>query len=232
MGSLEQIGEETQGRGFECRDNPFSFVGPVFQDLRYGFTLKNLDVVKSYRASDLYLVVRALALNNSTEFDLVFRAVPGGIEVQPSNGSGTNHGSKLRGKTNAENSVLIGDSNLVESPEDIIPSLVWLERPKDRKQFLWNVFAPSAHIVLEVGDTPTEGEVGIQRILIPACEGSDSETCVVKRGSNLMDSFPGFVDKVIGNFVSKSNLVDFVQGLVRVWLEKHLARAIIQERAH
>jgi hypothetical protein len=230
--SQENLREEAEGCGFERRDNTLGFVGPVVQDLGYRFALKNINLVESYRQSDLYFVLKAATFDKGTEFDLVFNAVPRGIDEQLPNTTGSSYIPKLRSEVDAEKSVLICDSYPVESPEDIIPSLVRLERSKDRKQFLWSIFAPSAHVVLEFDRSASEGKVSMQRALVPTCGGRDSETRIVQRGSDLMDRLPSFIDQVLRNSVLESDPVDFVLRLIRVGIEKHLAWATLQERAH
>jgi hypothetical protein len=176
--------------------------------------------------------VKAATSDEGAEFDLVFNAVPRRIDEQlPDSASGSN-ASELRSEVDAEKSVLICDSYPVEGPENIISSFIRLERSKDRKQFLWNILAPSTHIVLEFDGTAPEGKVSMQRILVPACGRCDSETRVVQRGSDLMDCLPGFIDQVVRNSVLKSDPVDFVLRLIGVGITEHLAWANLQERTH
>jgi hypothetical protein len=229
--SQEKIGEDAEGCGFERRDNAFGFVSPVIQDFGYRFAIKDVNVIESYRKSDLYFVVKATALGKGADFDLVFRAVPRWIDEQLPNSAGASYIPKLCCETDAEKSVLVCISYPVEGPEDIIPSFVWLERPKDRKQFIWNIFASSAHAVLEVGRTTAEGEVSVQRTRVPRCDRRDSETRIVERRSNLMDCFSGFNDQMIRNSGLQSDSVDFVSRLIRVRVENHCVRATLQESA-
>ncbi|MGB6943497.1 MAG: hypothetical protein WBE37_13950 [Bryobacteraceae bacterium] len=232
MTSEKNIGEKTESSSFERGYNMLGFVGPVIQDLGYRFSLNEINLVESYRKSDLYLVVKATTSGKGTKFDLVFNAVPGRIDEQlPDSASGGNV-PKLGREVDAEKSMLICDGHPVEGPENIISSFVRLERSKDRKQFLWNIFAPAAHIVLEFDGAAPEGEVGMQWILIPARGGCDSETSIVQRGSDLVDCLPGFIDQVVRDFVLKSDPVDFVSRVIRVGIAEHLVWANLQERTH
>jgi hypothetical protein len=56
MTSEKNIREKTESSGFERGYNALGFVGPVIQDLGYGFALDEIYLVEGYRKSDFYLV--------------------------------------------------------------------------------------------------------------------------------------------------------------------------------
>ena len=60
--------------------------------------------------------------------------------------------------------MFLGVTELVQGPEGVIPSFVWIEPAKERRDFRWQIGAGSpstVDVVVEVTECVCEGEVGL-----------------------------------------------------------------------
>jgi len=111
----------------------------VMQNLSNVFVAKD-SVAERYAVGKLELCLEFCTLPNGSKFHFVFNAIPGGFgghRPEPCCSddcffdSADSHGGDYR-------RVLIHPSHSIQSPQGMIPSLVWLALPDDRPKFLGN----------------------------------------------------------------------------------------------
>lgn len=227
----ESAREKTAGFRFDGKEKSPDLVSPVVEDSKYRFVFDDFDLVKSYCESKLYLVVNGRAMPECADFDLVFCVIPRRIDEQPNKSSSGRDIPELGRQVDTKNSVLISDGYPIEGPENIIPSLVRLECPKQREKFFGNVFTPSTHLVFEFSRTAPEGEVSVQG-MNAGYSPRNTETGVVQCRPEVVDSFSGFIKQRIGDGPLKSEFVNILLRFLRVRLDHHLARAFVEEGVH
>ncbi len=85
--------------------------------------------------------------------------------------------------------MLVSNGYLVECPQNVIPSLVWLERAKQRKDFIRDILAETPGRHIKFSRSASEGKVSMTRLNSPARD-RDSVSRVVKCGAKVINGIP------------------------------------------
>jgi hypothetical protein len=215
---------------FDSSDDALDFARKCVEDGNRRFASQRFDLVKRYRELDLDIVVQLHDGVSHQNHDLISRAVPsGGGKLHV---AGVSHIEVLdvhSGPTERDWHQLgvLAAGDLVQCPEGAIPSLVWLERPRKRRDLLRDILA-SAHRARFVGRVTCEGKV--RRL-----EGS--ATCRNGRGVHgLVKCVPKVLsdlshhDPPVGEFRWELDLQDVMSGL-RVALNRYGASVLLKECA-
>ena len=109
--------------------------------------------------------------------------------------------------------VFLGVTHLVQGPQGIIPSLVWVEPPKQRDDFRRAIIGdlPAKNIVIKSGQVIAEREVGSLWIGFSACD-SGSVATLIEHGSEIADGIENDAIKHGWKPPSKSDLVTLMSG--------------------
>jgi hypothetical protein len=180
---------------FRSAQDAIDYAHHLTQESNRRFAAIDLDAVNRYVKGDVSLVVRMRTEFGSRECDLVFVRVPIGISAAQATANDT--GAAIVGKLEkvaipndrrwllrnlrdgelcpsdiegSEGAVLLGVTELVQSPEGIISSFVWLEAPKQRCDFRRQICANlpfAVDIVVESGRVVSERKVGFLEPLLP-----------------------------------------------------------------
>jgi hypothetical protein len=150
---------------------------------------RGLNFIESYEHLDVELVFKTTFPGRSSEFDLVFSAIPfkplGEIKVD-----GAGHARPDTAGANgnshwADDAVFVGITQLVQTPEKVIPSLVRLERSHDREDFVGDFFGACFPVTHNARSIVMEGEIAIPPA--PAVGDCDSVSTLVKSASQVDD---------------------------------------------
>ena len=218
--------------GLKTGDDMLDKLNEVIEYPRYRFASDDLDFIKGYEHSDLYIALNLRTLDESAAFDLLFESVPPGRQEQPYKSA--DHIDVTEGSSSIQSDetlVFIGVSSLVECPEHVIPSSVRLVRAKDRVNFFRDILRPSFDLVLKLGDAIREGEAGG---LQPASASAlcESVSGAVEGTAKVSNGVMGAISEGINrDWIFDSNFQKFVIGSLGVRIEKRGLLVSIPENA-
>jgi len=137
--------------GFRSPEDALNFASEIAQNGKDWLASKRLDIAKSYSKGHVDIVVHCCMSNHPGDYDFVFSSVPRRgmvvkdslVKITPSNKLRL---SDINSRMN-DGSVLVGITNLVESPQGRIPSFVRFEPHKDRLDFIQHVLGLGFEVV-------------------------------------------------------------------------------------
>lgn len=205
---------------FDSHEAALDFAKHGVEDANRWLAAHSLNLADHYERLKLEIVVRCVPTSDAPEYHLVFRGVPNECSAGAADrrlhkmdfreSGGNDHGDK--------DFVFVGITQLVQSPEKIIPSLVWLKRHHHVKDFFRNVLGASFYSTQHFGEIIPEREMGVMAALSGGNGGSVSGT--VKRGAQVGKDFEG--DAADGGWQGFSQL-DLMKILssVRIWFNQN-----------
>ncbi len=156
---------------FRTAQDALNFAGNTQENFVNGSRGKNIDLAEHYKRGDfeISLELAFTVGGNSDKYDLIFCPVPlraekdsavAAVSAEEICTSSPYHAGRSTHKWPHE-TVLIGVVQTVQGPQGVISSLVRLERHKERKDFIRNVFASAAanHVRFEFVETVGNREV-------------------------------------------------------------------------
>jgi hypothetical protein len=192
------------GLRFDSQDDALDYASKVVQEFGGApFKLDVPDIVESYRRVEIELVlkIRVLApVRDPQDWYLVLRA----DRFDPLRESHPTHLiDDLTCEEAGANEVFMLPSvcQFVQTPEGVIPSLVWFKRDHEVKDFLRDVFASMSRTTLSLGECVPEGEVRI--LAIAACREGHSESEVVQCGPQIEDGISSQAGKSCGELLGQ-----------------------------
>ena len=148
--------------GFGCHQDALDFASDGIQDANCRAAFHPVEIVKSYKEGNVAIVLKASAGADAREFDLVFFAVPRRHHKVATADFRIIDGHAGANQANGdEEAVLVGITELVHSPEGIIPSLVSVEAPKQRPDFLRQITASTLCHTVQVGNRIGHREISV-----------------------------------------------------------------------
>jgi hypothetical protein len=173
---------------FRSAEDAINYAHHLTEDSNRRFANLSLNAIERYVKGDVCLVLRVCFDWCTCECDLVFVRVPTGVSCTDQSGDkaalrlvgelertvivpaddcwlgGNTHVGDLSA-TEIEwhqGTMFLGVTELIQSPEGVIPSLVWTETPKQREDFRGQIPATSAF-----DNVPKSGEIVPKRELTP-----------------------------------------------------------------
>src|SRR5450759_4061992 len=208
---------------FDLSEDRFDHIHKLVEDWNRGFASETADFSKRYVASKLEVAVELRSLRPQGEqFHLVFCAIPNVSAWHFAKSATADiHTSGECGRANgAQDFVLISDTYFVDGPETLIPSLVWLERAKERVDLFRDICTSTFEVSLECGGIAGEREVSIERFLVPRCYG-ESVGGVIQGSAKAVNNSPDDIRPDLGNLFRHAELMRKMVGLIRVRLNKN-----------
>jgi hypothetical protein len=111
--------------------------------------------------------------------------------------------------------VFLGVTELVQGPEGVIPSLVWLEPPKYRSDFRRQIptnVPRTVDVVVEVGQRVGEGKVGLFELNVPTRDRG-GVAGLVEGGSEVAGNIEQNAGKHLGQLSRELDLVNMLSRL-------------------
>lgn len=221
---------ESRGLSFGSHQDALDFARKSVEDSHRWLLGQKVDFAEDYKKGNIEIVIRVRTGRDTHQFEFVFVAVPFG-KIEGNSPSSDNDlvdldasGSRCIG---AEDAVFIGVRQLVQSPEQIIPSFVWLKRAKDRNDIRRNIFAAPLYDSVKLVGTFGEGE--IRRFCITdACCGGYGKANLVQRRPEVVDGICSEVHQFFGDWGSKFEF-DNLLASVRVALSPMGVRLFVVE---
>jgi hypothetical protein len=185
-------------------------------------TSESLNIADRYIKGEIGCYLRLHSRLCNQECDLVFISVEGvAANFSP---SGTNDVSGVDDPAPIDferdkGAVFLGITKLVESPQIVIPSFVWLLRAKQRNDFRGAIFAdlPSVDIVIELDGIVPERKIRSFQPTIAASE-SGSISGLVESGTEIVGNIEQDARQHFRHLLSELNLVDMISR-IRVLLD-------------
>lgn len=163
---------------FRSSNDALDYAHHVVEDSNSRLAAQSLDALDRYVKGDVCLVLRAHFTRNSRYSDLMLLSIPTGVGRGEAAGKAVDVGmnSDLAPATwewsrrlgnlccseeielteieRHQGAVFVGVTQAVQGPEGVIPSVVWLEAPKQRDDFRWQIIAgtPIVNVVVEIGE--------------------------------------------------------------------------------
>jgi hypothetical protein len=217
-----QLLDNSESLGFSLNfvDDRFNHIHKQIKSWDRILARNTLDFSKSYINAECELAVAFRVRPNGEQFHLVFTAIPdwGGIghrpkprsfEVEASTECNASHWN--------EEFMLVSVTYLVECPQGLTPSFVWLVGPKERIDFFRDIFTSPLKSSVELGSLSRKGEVGVERILTSRSD-SDSVHGVIQSRAKVVNNIPAHFGKLGREFADHANFVNDVLGFLRVRL--------------
>ena len=220
MGLLQKSKPRTFG--LQRRNKVFDDSDPVFKHPGYRFTSNKLDFIEGYRGSDLDIVVRLYASDESTNFDLLFSAIPTRGNEQSDEGTNPINITESRVDIQSDQTLMfIEIARLVKCPEGIIPSRVWSVPMKDRVNFFRNISTPSFDLSLKLIGTIGERESSGLGLSDPSSTKSKGISCAIEGGAQITNGIIDTItERVHWDRIKNLNFENLVLRYLRIRLEK------------
>lgn len=208
---------ETARFGFDSFDCVRDLAADPVKFLDNGPACHNRGFIESYKEFEVDLVLRVRIDAGSQVYDLLFNPIPPGV-------LGNYHADKPAtafdfcgwplevGTEWGQHGMIIGISQRLQCVQEIIPSIVRIERSKERVHFPRNIRASSLDLRFKFGSTMGKREVGVPNLGLTG-GGCDRVDCVVETGAEIAhDVANEFRNESI---VKILNELDLVKELVR-----------------
>jgi hypothetical protein len=193
-------------------------------------SINDRDFLKRYEEGEIQIVVKLRVGACVKEYDLVFCAIPDWIEVNGK--SGPLHFDSLKQRAIAhghQDLMLIGDAYLVECPEKVIASFVWLQSSQERVNLLRNISASAFQCVVEGSAISSKGKVSFSRTA--PVSGGNAVDSMVKRIPDITGSIADNLGKFFGNGSDEFDFKLNVVGVLRVGFNNSLVWVTVVEGA-
>jgi hypothetical protein len=220
--------EEKPSLGIQGVQNSLDYLNEVAKQCDYRFAMRDLDIVKSYVQSKIHPVLKLVSNDESADFDLVFRPIPLRPNRNADDAPFAFEVAQERSAADGEHGVLISNSYLIECPEGVVTSSVWLDLPKERANFDRNILAPSSHVVLEFSGTSGERESGTSGFRLSA-DNRNAVAGNVKRGTQVVGSLFGKAGDAVWEWFLKPDFVDLMLRVIRVKLRHNGVWACLEK---
>jgi len=215
---------ETFSLRFDSENDSINYASHLVEDGNNWLSANNLNLIERYEREEIELVVKTRGVAGSwTEggnFDLVFVRVPDRTfrDLEVSIRGCNVHGGTQAARTHScDDSMLISDCYPIECPKKVISSLVWLERPKERKDLIRDILAATASRFVKISGTTEDRKVSMLRVCPPAGHG-DFVPGVVECGSHIIDGIADNLVQTARQGPDKFDLENDMVGALRIRL--------------
>ena len=130
MGSANQA--ESARLCFEGHDDALDYARELVQDSNRWLSVYNLNLAHRYKHLGLEVILDVRSMVDTSQYHLVFRAVPNGRKPEADavlEPCAIDHAVADIQGNRSDDFMFLGITQLVQSPQEIIPSLVWLNSP-------------------------------------------------------------------------------------------------------
>lgn len=201
---------------FRSGDDARDYARKVVQRSRNWLALQNRHVAERYREGEFNLVLEATFGSDPAEYHLVFSAVPRGHRDGAPAQAPPLHSEAAGSSADGDQLGVLHVCDLVHGPQGVIPSLVRLERAKQRDNVIRQVFAaPFDHVSKfrsRVGERVV-GALGVGR----SSQIGASKAGLIESGSQTLNDLHGEVGEESGQRFGHLDLVKLIAA-VRVFL--------------
>lgn len=203
---------DSLGLRFDSHDDALDYARAVVENANRLLAVKELNVANRYIEGELE--IHLVSYWDRTEYHLVFRSIPNRpIKAKgwPATNLGNADGYISRDcPDGSDDVVFICATELVECPEKVIPSFVWLERPHKVADFIRQVLTPPLECTLELGGVGSEREVR----WLNGSKTRDGVQGLVERGAEVGGSVRSNTRQIDGQLLEKFQRVQLARAIV------------------
>jgi hypothetical protein len=183
----EGVRENSPDLPFHSHNDSIDYANHLVEECIHWLSVNNRNFVKGYEEGKLEIVVACRFGANDEQYHLLFDAIPRMCwNLDVSNSLNEEFLAQRSSADGSKHFMLISNAYLVQCPEKVIASSVRLERAKERVDLFRDIGAASLHVVFELGNVASEGEVGFSRI--DTSRGDGNAVASVIQGSTKIGS--------------------------------------------
>lgn len=224
---------DSGGLCFGSTEDARDFAAQSVQNSIDWLTANDINFAKSYIEGDAQVICRVRVMCNLTQYDLVFDCVPSGRKTHGLKAAGAakvfNHAPASTLSDGNDDSVFSAVGNFIECPKQIIPSTVRIERPKQRYDLRWEVFAPPTYHTINVSYCGGEGEISVLEPGISTGFGT-GKSGLIEGGSEVSGDVGSPSAQTLREFLGKLEFVGVESGF-RIMLNNSGIWCWIEESA-
>jgi hypothetical protein len=225
---------ETPALRFDSPQDVLDYCRQYTEDCSRWMVTNSFDLSKRYKENDIEIVVKVRVGAHREKYDLILSGIPSGFFRSGKEGI---NGLRLESSSfpqdaashRSEPHVFVCITQIVKCAENVIPSFVRLERPKDRKNLLRNILGSSLNGVFKFSGGSSEGEGCSLWLGYPGSDG-DCVTGLVKGGSQICESVSSNEFKGIRDRQAELEFVDSILTILRVRIDGPHARILLLEQ--
>jgi hypothetical protein len=174
---------------FKSHDDAVNYANQLVEDSNRWLAVHNINLCQRYENLNLEVDAVCRSVYEMGDYHLVFRAVPSGRETKGKGALEAGVASIATASSYSnwnDNFVFVGVTKLVQGPEKVIPSFVWLKRNHQVKDFFGQILGLGFYSTLHLGESIPEREMRV----LPVGIGSDSDsvTSLIKSGSHVVNT--------------------------------------------
>jgi len=205
-------------RGLNLADDSGRSPAEMVQESNNRLAANHINLVDHYMKGHFDIVIDISQTAPSHVYQLVFSAIPKGCHQTQFAGLVNRNfvERELADRLAHRDQVLVflGNSDLVESPEGVIPSFVRLEAPIQRFNFFGESGASISNSANNAFLSSAKWEVqGAELVFAKTASCSNRVCCLIKALSNVSEGISSNSEDFIRHFLSESNLKDILAGI-------------------
>lgn len=203
---------------FNSSNDALHYADHIVQEANNRALRKWPDIIQVYDEGNCHVAVRC-RLRNKTEFDVMFSAVP--FQARPKRSRPTSSDDKVISSElrRRDNAVFISDGYLVNSPEKVIPSFVWIEPTQKRDDIWMKMLALSPDHVFKASLRGRKWEIGIFGFSGSRQRPRRGVRGLIKRSPQIVAGIRGHISKSLRQFLH-SEFVPYIS-TYKLWLNRN-----------
>lgn len=190
---------DTLALRFGGPEDAINFARNGIEDANRRAASNAVDFVKGYNEGKLCIVLKVTAGVDLGDHDLIFVPVKDGRRDRSPRQDGIPQRDAATCDANGhQEPMLVGVTELVEGPEGVIPSLMRIERSKQRADFRRQILASSVSDPIKISNGVPKGEVRVLG-LSDACFDGNGVATLIQSGSERFDGLRATISPAIGD---------------------------------
>ena len=224
----KRLEDQAPALRFDCQEDALNYARKLVEDSNHFLASHGTDILERYKNGDAVLEVKVRIINGDhftpCDYDFIIGVVPKWRREpdNPGRGDGMPKFRCVRSFDSDfklyEDCVLVGIDYFAEGPQELIPVLVWLERSKQRPEFLRYVLRMPFKFTFEVGIAPTKREVTHFGWRDPACDQNGGVSGVIQNFAQIIDGIPGNLGEISGDVLVTFQFMNSFLGSFRILL--------------
>ena len=205
---------DTSGLCFDSQDDALNFANKSVEDSIRWLSIHNVNFCHRYEHLNLEIVIDACSMSNSNQYHLIFRAVPSGWDFKGNQSleiSMIEHGAACRHGDGGNDFMFVGITKLVQGPEKIIPSFVWLKRHHEIKDVFMDILGASCSSTFHVSERGAKGEMCVPPTI--SSSHGDRVSDLIKGGTQTANNIKGDTGKPNWHGLNELNLMSILNSV-------------------
>lgn len=198
---------KSQPLTFNSHQDALNYVSQLAEHGRGWNSRNSLSIADRYENGNLYVALQLRSVASGANYNFVFRAIVDGESWSkiPPSGESANAGMQ-------NGFVFIGITQMVQIPQKIVPSFVWIACDHYVKDLWGDILGSSILATLNLGGSQPEREMGIPS-LVGGSGNSGGIPSLVERSAKIYDNIESTPSKQIWDSLNTSNFMIILSGL-------------------